>query len=140
MKTESLRFDSDVFELSKSSFSVAVLEWSNELEKLDQEEPLPRYNRIKVSLEKRKEYPHRYLLLSVHRTGSSLGEKNYYSFPVNVTGMLVGTETKLNFIHFDAFNKPFENIEVSIASKEEYESRLLNQNAFDRAERQILKQ
>lgn len=140
MKTESLRFDSDVFESSRSSFSVKVLEWSHTLEKLDEEDFLPRYNRVTVSLEKKKEYQHRHLLLSVYRTGTSLGEKNYYSFPVDVTAIEVGAKTELCFLHFDAFNKPFESIEVSIASKEEYESRLLNQNAFDRAERQILKQ
>lgn len=118
--------------------SIGAVNFCGDLERLRKQDFLPRYNRIELEILFRVEYLHELLLLTVRRRGSSIGEDNFYTYPMPASGFAVDRRYRVEFLHFDAFNLPFERIGVTPTTRGEYEQRQLNLNAVRRAAEQVI--
>ena len=137
-KSKAIIYDDEIFLAAQECFEITMKSFKKKLVKLHADATLPRYNEIIVVLNYKIPYPMPVLFLKVFRTGSKIGDDNYYSYPLTVETLQTGKKYKIKFMQFDAFALPFDKIEVSVISKQDYLKRQLNVNAVNRAHEETI--
>jgi len=98
----------------RCKFEVRLLEYDKQLVRPPGKEKdfLPRYNRIVSGVRKYAASPLEQLTLKVRRLGTTVGEDNIQYVTLDVSGVPVDMETRLEAYVFDPFNLPFESINI----------------------------
>lgn len=101
---------------ARNSFSVSLLTFDRALVRPPGREAdfLPRYNRIRLRLEKRQEVLLGMLTLSVFRTGSEIGAQNREFITIDVSQLEKGKPVEVEAFVFDPFNLPFDAMQVTV--------------------------
>jgi hypothetical protein len=115
------------------SVSVKLIGFDRELVRLYPSDFLPRYNRITIELQNRTKASIVKLFLTVHRDGSEIGEKNFYTVPLHVPELVARATLRYEFLSFDSFNKSFKTIRINLTTPQEYEERRLAKKYLERA-------
>ena len=127
-KAKLIEYNFNVFEEAQKCFRVYMINYSNKLENLEENDVLPRFNRIKIKIEYIEKYSQEILFLNVKRTDSKIGDQNFYSYALFTDSISPGNQYEITFLNFDAFNEIFNKIEVSIMDYDDYQKRKLNLN------------
>ena len=84
---------------------------------------MPRCNKVLVEVTNKSNKVLEDLLLTVYRTNSKIGQDNFDTVPIKTYCLLPGTSAKYEIIVFDPFNEKFDDIELWIATKEDWDQR-----------------
>ena len=115
------------------SVTVKLVGFDRQLERLYPNDFLPRYHRITVEFQNRSDSAIEMLFITVHRCGSKLGIENFYTVPLHVPELTVGRTARYEFLSFDSFNLPFDNVVINMTSPQEYEKRRLAKKYLEKA-------
>jgi hypothetical protein len=94
---------------------------------------IPRCNKLEIEITNKSSEIIDNLLLTVFRTNSKIGEDNFDTVPIKTYNLQSNSKGKYEIIVFDPFNEKFEEIEVRISTKEDWEKRKKNKEWLNRA-------
>ncbi len=106
-----------------SKIRVTLKSFDLQLIRLNADDFLPRYNRIIVTIENYTSVRVDDLLLTITRTGSKIGPDNFDILPIKTYGLDPNEKGIYELKAFDPFNEKFENIEIRLATMNDWENR-----------------
>jgi hypothetical protein len=112
---------------------VTLVGYETELVRLQKSDFLPRYHRLTVDFHNRSESTFDRIFVTVHRNGSTLAAKNFYTVPLHLSELKPHTRCRYSILSFDSFNLPFSSVQVNITTPEEYAQRRLSPEYMKRA-------
>jgi hypothetical protein len=124
---------SSQLERLRESAAVTLVGFDRQLVRLYPDDFLPRYNRITMEFHNKSDSSIPMLFVTVHRDGSKIGANNFYAVPLHVPELAGHRTCRYEFLSFDSFNEPFENIRVNLTTPQEYEKRRLAKKYLERA-------
>jgi hypothetical protein len=132
-KLESFEPTSEDLEGAAQAFQLELVSFVRELVRLEPNDLLPRYNRVRFRVHCRSSYSARPLFVTVRRHGSKLGADNYYTVPFHAEAMPVGAMQEYELMSFDSFNLPFTSMSVEMCSPDDYRNRRVSLQHLERA-------
>lgn len=117
----------------KGQVEISLVSFDTELEKLDKDDFLPRYNRLVVTIKNNSSDTIDDLVLTVTRTGSKIGADNFDTVPMRAYDLKPGQKGKYELMVFDPFNKTFSDIEVRLSTADDLEKRKKVDNWLNKA-------
>jgi hypothetical protein len=117
----------------RKAVSVTLFSYDRNFVRLYPADVLPRYNRITADFHNQSSSSIAKLFVTIHRDGSKIGAENFYTVPLCVPELSVGSTCRYEFLSFDSFNLPFDGIRINLTTPQEYEKRRLAKKYIERA-------
>jgi hypothetical protein len=132
-KHKSFEPSSEDLDRAGEAFQLEFVSFGGELERLEPNDFLPRYNRVRFKLRCRSHYNARPLFVTVRRHGSKIGAENYYTVPFYAEDMPVGAVREYELLSFDSFNLPFTSVSIEMCRPGDYMKRRVSLQHLERA-------
>jgi len=112
---------------------VNLVSFDIELKKLNEEDFLPRYNRLVLTIENNSKETVDDLLITVTRSGSKIGADNFDTVPIKTYDLKPGQKGKYEVMVFDPFNEKFDDIQVRLSTPDDWDKRRKAENWLSNA-------